>query len=118
MGGWFSSPTVSSGFLPIARVARRGAPGLLVIKAQDLLLFDEVMAIGHLVRSAFTRYVGVSDMLLTVPLKFSDVLRQEGGRLHGRQLRPSATGQPGGAYKDLVVICFIFRIDVNYQNFI
>ena len=78
-GGLVLSPTVSSGFLPIARGgSSSGAPELLVIKAQDPLLFDEVMAIGHLVRSvrsAFTRHVGVPDVLLTMPLKFSNVHR-------------------------------------------
>ena len=114
MGGWFSSPTVSSGFLPIARGGlSSGAPKLLVIKAQDPLLFDEVMAIGHLVRSvrsAFTRHVGVPDVLLTMPLKFSNVLHREGGRLHGRSFDRWRRGRPGGICKNLVLIYFTFRV--------
>jgi len=124
--GWSSSSTVSGGFLPTAQGgSSSGAPGLLVI--EDPLLSGDVMAIGYLVRpvrSAFTRYVGVSDMLLTVPLKFSDVLRQEGVRLHGRQLRPSATGTTGRNLQGLGYIFFYFQgclcklWDVNYQKFI
>ena len=88
-------------------------PGLLVFEAPDPLLSGDVMAFGHLIRpvhSALIGHVGVPNVLFMVPLKISYILRREGGRLHGRQLRPSATGQPGGSYKDLVVICFIFKV--------
>ena len=126
--GWFSFPTVSGGFLPTVRdVSSSGASGLLVIEEPDPLLSGDVMAFSHfgrLVRSAFKRHVGVSDMLLTVPLKFSDVLRREGGRLHRWQLRPSATGTTGRNLQGLDYIFFYFQSclcklwDVNYQKFI
>ena len=65
-------------------------PGLLAIEVPDLLLSDDDL----LVRSMFTKHVGVTDVLM-VPLKIYDVLRWEDGRLHGRQVRPSATGMTG-----------------------
>ena len=124
--GWFSFPTVSGGFLPIARdVSSSGVPGLLVIEVPDPLLSGDVIAFSHLVRhvrSAFKRHVGVSDMLLMVPLKFSDVLRREGGRLHRRQLRPSATGTTGRNLQEFGCNLFYFQNylckfwDVNYQK--
>ena len=98
-----------------------------MIEVPDPLLSGDVIAFSHLVRpvrSAFKRHVGVSDMLLTVPLKFSDVLRREGGRLHGWQLRPSATGTTGRNLQRLDYIFFYFQSclcklwDVNYQKFI
>ena len=66
-------------------------PGLLAIEVPDLLLSDD----DWLVRSMFTKHVGVTDVLLMVPLKIYDVFRREDGRLHGRQVRPSATGMTG-----------------------
>jgi len=96
-------------------------PGLLVIEAPDLLLSGDVI---WPVRSAFTWHVGVPNMLFMVPLKISDILRREGGRLHGRQLRPSATGTTGRNLQGLDCILFYFQSclcklwDVNYQNFI
>ena len=124
--GWFSSPT-SGGFLPLLGNPSSGAPGLLVNEASDALVSSDMIAFGHLVRpvrSAFKRHVGVSDMLLTVPLKFSDVLRREGGRLHRRQLRPSATRTTGRNLQGLDYFFFYFQSclcklwDVNYQKFI
>ena len=88
-------------------------PGLLVIEASDPLLSGDVMAIDHLVRpahSALIGHVGVPNVLFMVPLKISYILRREGGRLHGRQLRPLATGRPGGICKNLVLIYFTFRV--------
>jgi len=102
--GWFSFPTVSGGFLPTAwDVSSSGAPGLLLIEAPDPLLSGDVMAFSHfgrLVRSAFKRHVGVSDMLLTVPLNsmmsfVGKVVGFTGGSFD-RQRR----GQPGGTCKD------------------
>jgi len=78
-----------------------------VIEAPDPLYTGDVI---RLVRSAITRHVGVLDMLLIVPMKISDVLRRKGGWLHGRQLRPLATGRPGETCKNLDVICFTFKI--------
>ena len=78
----------------------------MVIEVPDPLLSGD----DWLVRSMFTTHVGVTDVLLMVPLKIYDVLRWEDGRLHGRQVRPSATGRPRETCKDLVVICFTFKI--------
>ena len=98
-----------------------------MIEVPDPLLSGDVIAFSHLVRpvrSAFKRHVGVSDMLLTVPLKFSDVLRREGGQLHRRQLRPSATRTTRRNLQGLDYIFFYFQSclcklwDVNYQKFI
>ena len=47
---------------------------MLAIEAPDLLLSDD-----WLVRSMFTKHVGVTDVLLIVPLKIYDVLRRKGG---------------------------------------
>ena len=97
-----------------------GVPGLLVIEALDPLLSGDVRP----VRSAFTWHVGVPNMLFMVPLKISDILRREGGRLHGRQLRPSATGTTRRNLQGLGYIFFYFQSclcklwDVNYQKFI
>ena len=68
-----------------------GEPGLLVTEAPDPLLSGD----DWLVRSMFTMHVGVTDVLLLVPLEIYNVLRREGDRLHGRQVRPSATGMTG-----------------------
>jgi len=119
--GWFPFST-AGGFPPTAwGGSSSGVPGLLVIEALNLLLSGDV--IWH-VRSAFTGHVGVPNMLFMVPLKISDILRREGGRLHGRQLRPSATGTTGRNLQGLDCILFYFQSclcklwDVNYQNFI
>ena len=92
-----------------------------MIEALDPLYTGDVI---RLVRSAITRHVGVPDVLLMVPMKISDVLRRKGGRLHGRQLRPSATGTTGRILQGLSCNLFYFQSclcklwDVNYQKFI
>ena len=90
--GWFSSPTTSGGLLPLLGDSSSGVQGLLVIEAPDPLYTGDVI---RLVRSAITRHVGVPDVLLMVPMKFFYVFRRRGGRLHGWQLRPLATGTIG-----------------------
>lgn len=125
--GWFSFPT-AGGFPPTAwGGSSSGVPGLLVIEAPDPLLSGDVMAIDHLVRpvhSALIGHVGVPNVLFMVPLKISYILRREGGRLHGRQLRPSATGTTGKILQGLSCNLFYFQSclcklwDVNYQKFI
>jgi hypothetical protein len=96
-----------------------------VIEASDPLLSGDVLAVGHLdwlVRSAIIWHVGVPNVLLMVSLKISDVLRREGGRLHGRQLRPSATGMIGTNLQGLGCNLFYFQgclcklRDVNYEK--
>ena len=90
-----------------------------MIEAPDPLYTGDVI---RLVRSAITRHVGVPDMLLMVPMKISDVLRRKGGRLHGRQLRPSATGTTGRNLQEFGYNLFYFQNylcklwDVNYQK--
>jgi hypothetical protein len=125
--GWFSSSTASGGLFPLLGDSSSGASGLLVIEASDPLLSGDVLAVGHLawlVRSAIIWHVGVPNVLLMVPLKSSDVLRREGGRLHGQQLRPSATGTTGRNLQGLSCILFYFQgslcklWDVNYQKFL
>ena len=120
--GWFSSPTASGGFLPLLGDSSTGAPGLLVIETHDPLPSSDSMVFRHFVqhvRSAFTKHVGVPDVLLMVPLKISDVL-PEGGRLHGWQFRPSATGTTGRNLQGLECTLFYFQgclcklWDVNY----
>jgi hypothetical protein len=93
--GWFSSSTASGGLFPLLGDSWSGAPVLLVIEVPDPLLSGDVLVVGHLawlVRLAIIWHISVPYVLLMVPLKSSDVLRWEGGQLHGRQLRPSATG--------------------------
>jgi hypothetical protein len=110
--GWFSSSTISGGLFPLLGDSSSGAPGLLVIEAPDPLLCDDVLAVGHLarlVRSAIIWHVGVPNVLLMVPLKISDVLRRESGQLHGRQLRPSATGTTGRNLQGLGCNLFYFQ---------
>ena len=125
--GWFSFPT-AGGFPSTAwGGSSSGVPGLLVIEAPDPLLSGDVMAFGHLIRpvhSALIGHVGVPNVLFMVPLKISYILHREGGRLHGRQLRPSATGTTGRILQGLSCNLFYFQSclcklwDVNYQNFI
>jgi len=117
--GWFSSPTASGGLLPLLGDSSSGVAGLLVIEAPDPLYTGDVI---RLVRSAFTRHVGVPDVLLMVPMKIYDVLRRKSGRLHGQQLRPSATGMTGRNLQGLGCSLFYFKIclckfwDVIYQK--
>ena len=89
--GWLSFPIASGGFLLLLGDSSFCEPGLLVFEVPDPLLSGD----DWLVRSMFTTHVGVTDVLLMVPLKIYDVLRWEDGRLHGRQVRPSATGMTG-----------------------
>ena len=91
--GWDLCTTASGGFFSLLGISSSGEPELLVIEAPDLLFAGEVMASGHPdwpVRSMLKRHVGLPDVLFMVPLKFSTVLRRQGGRLHGQQLRSSA----------------------------
>jgi hypothetical protein len=123
--GWFSSFTASGGLFLLLGDSSSGASGLLVIEAPDPLLCGDVLAVGHLawlVRSVIIWHVGVPNVLLMVPLKISNVLRREGGRLHGWQLRPSATGTTGRNLQGLGCNLFYFQgclcklWDVNYQK--
>ena len=103
--GWFSFPT-AGGFPPTAwGGSSSGVPGLLVIEAPDPLLSGDVRP----VRSASTGHIGVPNVLFMVPLEISDILRREGGRLHGRQLRPSATGTTGRILQGLSCNLFYFQ---------
>ncbi|CAO2177745.1 unnamed protein product [Urochloa humidicola] len=126
--GWVSSTTASGGLLPLLGDSSSGALGLLVIEVPDPLFSGDVMAIGHLarpVRSAITRHVGVPNMLLMVPLKMGNVFRREGGRLHGRQIRPSVAGTTGRNLQGLgcnlfycqACLCKLWDVNVNYQKF-
>jgi hypothetical protein len=70
--GWFFLPISSGGLLPLRGNSSSGELGSSVLEASDHLLSGDVMAAGHLarpVRSTVTRRVGVSDVLLMVPLK-------------------------------------------------
>ena len=61
----------------------------------------------------FTKHVGAPDMLLIVPLKISDVLHQQSGRLHkftGSRFNRQRLGPSGEICKDLLVICFTFKV--------
>ena len=119
--GRFSSSTASGGFFSLLGVSSTGEPGQLVIEAPDPLLAGEVMASGHLdwpVRSAFKKHVAAHGAS-----KSSSVLRRQGGRLHGRQLRSSVTGQTGSTLQGRGCILFYFQGClckfgiVNYQKF-
>ncbi|CAN6314273.1 unnamed protein product [Urochloa humidicola] len=119
--GWFSSTTASGGFLPLLDDSSLGTPGLLVIEAPDPLLSGDVFRPVH---SSITWHVGLPNVLLMVPLKIFIVLRREGGRLHGRQLRPSVTRTTGRNLQRLCCNLFYFQSclcklwDVNYQKLI
>ncbi|RLN18579.1 hypothetical protein C2845_PM02G28280 [Panicum miliaceum] len=73
--GWFLLPTSSVGLLPLRGNSTSGEPGSSVLGASDpLLSSSDAMAAGHLARpvpSTVTRRVGVSDVLLMMPLKAS-----------------------------------------------
>ena len=75
--GWFPVPNSSGGLLPFPGVSSSGVPGLLVVGAPDPLFSVDVMATSHLARPgrlATTKHVGISDVLLLVPLETFDVL--------------------------------------------
>jgi hypothetical protein len=109
--GWFSTSIASDGYLPTARGGSSSdVPGLLVIEALDPLQSGDV---NWPIRSAIVKHVGVPD-----------VLRREGGRLHERQLRPSATGTTRRNLQRLSCYLFYFHSslcklwNVNYHKFI
>jgi len=124
--GWCSCTTASGGFFSLPGLSSSSEPGLLVIETPDPLFTGEMMAFGHLdwpVRSVIKRHVGLPDVLLMVPLKLSAVLRRYGGRLHGRQLRSSATRQTGSILQGRGCILYFFQSclckfgNVSYQKF-
>ena len=124
--GRFSSSTASGGFFSLPGLSSSSEPGLLVIETPDPLFTGEMMAFGHLdwpVRSVIKRHVGLPDVMLMVPLKLSAVLRRYGGRLHGRQLRSSATRQTGSILQGRGCILYFFQSclckfgNVSYQKF-
>jgi len=124
--GWNSCTTSSGGFFSLLGLLSSSEPGLLVIETPDPLFTGEMMAFGHLdwpVRSVIKRHVGLPDVLLMVPLKLSAVLRRYGGRLHGRQLRSSATRQTGSILQGRGCILYFFQSclckfgNVSYQKF-
>jgi hypothetical protein len=95
--GWFSVPT-SGGLLSLPGVSSSGVKGLLVVEAPDPSFSGDAMATGHLPRpgrSAITKHVGISDVLLLVPLKTFDVPSSARWSASRRLFRPSAARTTG-----------------------
>ena len=117
--GWFSSPTTSGGLLPLLGDSSSDVPGLLVIEAPDPLFTGDVI---RLVRSAITRHVGVLDMLLIVPMKISDVLRQKRWSASRAAASTVSNGTTGRNLQEFGCNLFYFQNylckfwDVNYQK--
>lgn len=80
--GWILSTTGFGGLLSLRGESSPSERGLLIAEVSDPLLSGDVMASGHLFRpecSTTTKHIGVSDVLLLVPMKTSDIL-SSGGR--------------------------------------
>jgi len=74
------------------------------------------MASGHLdwpVRSVLKKHVSLPNVLFMVLLKFSTILRQQDGRLHGRQFPSSATRQTGSILK--IVRAWMYFIFLSFK---
>jgi hypothetical protein len=83
-----------------------------MVVALDTLLSSKAMASGHLIRpecSAATKHIGVSDVLLLVPMKFSDVPSSGGWSASMSLLRSSATMRTGIVLPGLICNFYFFR---------
>jgi hypothetical protein len=107
--GWDLFLTCLDGSVPLWGSSSSGELGALILVASDSLVFDDVMASGHLFqpvvqwlqsRSGSTCYTGWQQKTV--------FLRRRGGRLQAVCSGHRWRGRPGGVYKDRIVIFFSF----------